>query len=404
MVFKDLSAPEAHPYKRPTNLIPIASVSDRFIAFILDFLIFSPVISLLTAGLMRQTKTFFMLNTGSSQGLLAAAMVCVSVFALVVLLQTVFLFHWQATPGQLFMQMRVESYPHSQGRLSLNQCLLRSLMWCTGFALLAVPFLEIASHPLRRAFHERASDTVVVTLKQNYDEGPHPLESRFIGSWLRMSFLFLLLIGVLGFFKTYYSLQAGFYKGESATENVCKEMKDTDLWGVARLDAALSLFLLNEITSECLNKEAEAFLWSDPVNSQELAYLAKFVAAEEAEQTNYYNKVCESPTQTCALARYLAEDGGVEDLEMADGKLWTVQLLQSDEKFSQKDYVGSLKLLSELQNKPSLKAAVEKRYVRGIWALRDQMGGDLQKGRRPASSDEERETLIETFKEKYEVP
>lgn len=404
MVFKDLSAPEAHPYKRPANSIPIASVSDRFVAFILDFLIFSPIISLLTAGLMRQTKTIFMLNTGASQGMLAAAMVCIAVFALVVLLQTAFLFHWQATPGQLFMQMRVESFPHVQGRLSLNQCLLRSLMWCTGFALLAVPFIEIASHPLRRAFHERASDTVVVTLKQNYDEGPHPLESRFIGSWLRMSFLFLLLIGVLGFFKTYYSLQAGFYREETTVDNLCKEMKDTDLWGISRLDAALSLYLLNEITSECLNKEAEAFLWSDPVNSQELAYLAKFVAADEAAQADYYDKICESPTKTCSLARYLAEDGDVEDLEMADDKLWTVQLLQSDEKFSQKDYVGSLKLISDLQTKPSLKTAIEKRYVRGIWALREQADGKPQPGRRPASSDEERDSLIETFKEKYEVP
>ncbi|NUN05708.1 MAG: RDD family protein [Bdellovibrio sp.] len=406
MVIADLSAPETVPKNIKSKQTPIASVSDRFIAFILDFLIISPVVSLLMAGMIRQTKTFFLLDAGSSQGALAAMLVLASVFAVVVLLQTAFLYYWQATPGQLFLQLRVQAYPHEQERLSLNQALLRSLLWCSGFLLFAVPFLEIASHPLRRAFHERASDTIVVTLKKNFDDGPHPLESRFIASWMRMSFLFLLLVGVLGFFKTYYSLQAGLYKDSSAPDSlICKEMKDTDLVGAARLDAALALFLLDAVTSECLNKEADAFLWSQSSNVRDFAYLAKYVAASEAEQDKYLDKACETPSSSCALARYLADDGTPRDLEKAEGELWSVQLLKSEDKYTNKDFVGNLEILTELQKVPALQAALEKRFVRGVWALREPgKEGSNSKGRQPASATKNGKSFIELFKEKYEVP
>ncbi|WP_374078926.1 RDD family protein [Bdellovibrio bacteriovorus] len=406
MVFPDLSAPEVKPQTDKVIATPIASIADRFLALILDFLIFSPVVSLLIAGMVRQTKTFFLLNTASQEGIIAAGLVVAMVIFVTTLLQAVFLYYWQATPGQFFLQLRVVSYPHEQQRLSINQCILRSFMWCGGFLFLAVPFLEIASHPLRRAFHERASDTMVVTLKKVYDEGPHPLESRFISSWMRMSFLFLMLFGVLGFFKTYHSLRSGAYhEKDTGSAFACKEIKESDLSGASRLDAALSLFMLNEITSECLEKEAEASLWGDPVNSQELAYLAKFVTAEGSDQEKYFKKICENATSsTCAIARYMHEDGSKEDLEQASSDLWITRLLLSDEKYTSQDYVGSLKLIEELQKVPALKSALEKRYVRSVWALNQVATKPLKKGRVPASADSDHDSWIERFKERYEVP
>lgn len=405
MVFPDLSAPEAKPHTNKPAATPIASIADRFLALILDFLIFSPVVSLLTAGMVRQTKTFFLLNANSQEGAIAAGLVAVVVIFLTTLLQSVFLYYWQATPGQLFLQLRVVSYPQEQERLSLNQCLIRSFMWCGGFLLLAVPFLEIASHPLRRAFHERGSDTMVVTLKKVYDEGPHPLESRFISSWMRMSFLFLLLFGVLGFFRTYHSLKIGAYheKDNGVAAFACKEIKESDLSGVSRLDAALSLFLLNEITSECLEKEAEASLWGDPVNSQDLAYLAKFMITDGADQEKYFAKICEnSSSSTCAIARYMHEDGTKEDLEQASPELWLTRLLVSDEMYTNQNFAGSLKIIEDLQKVPVLKTALEKRYVRSVWALGEESAKPAKKGRLPASSSDD--SWIERFKEKYEVP
>nr|WP_295905742.1 RDD family protein [uncultured Bdellovibrio sp.] len=404
MVFPDLSAPEVKPQTNKPVATPIASISDRFLALVLDFLIFSPVVSLLIAGLVRQTKTFFLLNTNSQEGAIAAGLVLLTIVFFTTLLQTVFLYYWQATPGQFFLQLRVVSYPQEQTRLSINQCLIRAFMFCGGFFLLAVPFLEIASHPLRRAFHERASDTMVVTLKKVYDDGPHPLESRFISSWLRMSFLFLLLFGVLGFFRTYYSLQSGaFREKDPVGVAACKEIKESDLAGTSRLDAALSLYLLNEISAECLDKEAEVSLWGDPVSSQDMAYLAKFVTADGEAQEKYFEKICEgTSSSTCAIARYMNEDGKKEDLEQADGKLWITQLLLSDEKYTSQDYAGSLKMVEDLQKIPALKPALEKRYVRLVWALNENADKYTQKGGRlPASATDD--SWLERFKERYEV-
>lgn len=406
MVFPDLSAPEARPQQKQNQSVPIASVADRLLALVLDFLILSPVISLLVAGLVRQTKTHFLLNASSQEGLVAALLVFIAAVFLTTLLQALFLYFWQATPGQFFMQMRVVSYPQSKERLSINQCLLRALFWCGGFVAFAIPYLEILSHPLRRAFHERASDTLVTTLKRNFDEGPYPLESRFIASWLRMGFLFMVLFGVIGFFKTYHGLTRGLYRvKEDSNPFLCKEMKDVDLTGRARLDAALSLFLLNDISLECLEKESEASLWGDPVNSQDLAYLAKFMASDGEKQREYLNKVCvEATSAPCQIAQYLDQGGVTKSLNMTGSSLLTARFLESEERFAEQDYAGSLKIIEELQKEPVLKRSLEKRYIRSIWVLNEVQNVPAMQGRKPASLGESKDSWLEEFKEKYEVP
>jgi uncharacterized RDD family membrane protein YckC len=406
MVFPDLSAPEIFPKQHDDKAFPIASVSDRLIALILDFLIFSPVVSLFVASFLKQTRTFFLLNSSSNEAFVAAALLTGLMFFLVLVLQAVFLFFWQATPGQLFLQLRVVSYPQSQDRLSLNQCFLRSFLWCTGFLALALPFLEVASHPLRRAFHERASDTAVMTLKKAHDDGPHPIESRFIGSWMRMSFLLLLFFIALGFLQTYKGLLAGDYHGTSGNALVdsCKEIKDSDLKGSSRLDAAFVMFMLEEISPECLNKEADAVLWENPVQAEGLGYLAKYVITEGDEHNKYYDKICaDADSAACIMARFIEGEGSLEALSKDDARWWTAQYLQSEERFAKQDITGSLKIVEKLQKISALKTTLEKRYVRGIWALQE--GLEFKhKGRKPASSDEDPEEYLEKFKERYEVP
>lgn len=406
MVFPDLSAPETQPHQPQSSSVPVAFVADRFVALLLDFLIFSPIVSLLIAGLVRQTKTFFLVDAQSSEGVVAAGLVVVAVIFSVTLLQSVFLYFWQATPGQLFLQLRVISYPVYRPKLSYAQCFFRALGWSGSFLLLAIPFLEILSHPYRRAFHDRASDTLVITLKKNHDDGPVPMESRFIASWMRMSFLFLALFAVIGFFRTYHGLHAGEFRMSGQTfTGLCKELPDgAALEGTARLDAALSLYMLNAVSAECLEKESDLALWGDPVNIQPLAYLAKFLLTEGKEQDKYFSKLCEDGgAPACSLARYLSEEGDKSELENADGKLWLTQVLQSEEAFAASDYVASLRLITSLQKQFFLREALEKRYVRSVWALHDLENSQAKSsGRLPASADSD--SWVDDFKDRYEVP
>lgn len=407
MVYPDLSASQTKPHEYNLSYLPIGSISDRLVALLLDFLIFSPVISLLVAGLVRKTKTLFLINAVSEEALVAIGLMTVVVFALLVLLQTVFLYFWQATPGQYFMQLRVVSYPHPQDRLSLNQCIVRAFFWSTGLGILGIPFLEVASHPLRRSFHERVSDTLVVTLKIVPDDGPMPIESRFLSSWMRMSFLFLLLLGVGGFFQAYEGLLSGKYREVALKAPYsCREMPKSDFVGTQRLDVALALYLLNEITSECLEREAEASLWGDPVNSQAMAYLAKYFTADSFDQEKYFSKVCEGKDSAlCAVARYSKEDGGSEELlSTYQSSLWTTQVLLADEKYNRQDYVGSLKIIEQLQSVPELRGGLEKRFVRSAWGLYSSL--QATKGTRiPASTAPKADgAWLEKIKERYDLP
>ncbi|QDK46227.1 RDD family protein [Bdellovibrio sp. ZAP7] len=402
MLFPDLSAPEINNSKQFKQEPAIAFVMDRFLALVLDFLIFSPVISLLVSGLVRQAKTFFLLNSRSEEGIVAALMILAVSAVAVVLLQAAFLYLIQATPGQFFLQMRVVSYPQQQTRLTFSQCLVRSVMWCASFAMFAIPFLGIIAHPLRRAFHEKASDTMVITLKSRHDRGPAPHEQRLITSWMQLSFAMLALVGFLGLMKSYHGLTAGeFQVAANNSDAACKEIKDKDLMGTQRLDAALSLFLLKEISADCLHKEAELSLWGDPVNSQAMAYFAKFLLSEGADRVDYLKKVCEERTSTgCVLAQYLDHP---EDVQLSDAseKLWVTQVLEADQRYNQRDYEGSLELIEDLQSVTALRQAMDKKYVRSIWALQKSMG--QKKGGRVPASVNGGKLWIEDFKEKYGV-
>lgn len=406
MVFPDLSTPAVRSV--PKDSFPIAPLSDRLIALILDFLIISPLVSLFVAGFLKQTRTFFLLNSTAQEAMVAAGLLMGLIFFLVVLLQATFLFFWQATPGQLFLQLRVVSYPQAQGRLTLNQCFLRSFLWCAGFLVLALPFLEVASHPLRRAFHERASDTGVITLKERSDEGPHPIESRFIASWMRMSFLLLLLFLAIGFSQSYQSLMLGEYKemdSRAIASSSCKELKDMDFKGPERLDATLTLFLLEAVSSECLKKEADAVLWAQPEAREDLGYVAKYVLTDGEEQNKYFEKICEDREGvSCLLVRYLSGEGSLDELTPEEVQGFTVQFLVSEERFAQQDVLGSLKIIESLQKTAALKTALEKRYVRAVWVLHEGLElPEVRGGRQPASEEKALE-WIEKFRERYEVP
>jgi hypothetical protein len=278
-------------------------------------------------------------------------------------------------------------------------------MWCVGLVLLGIPFLEVASHSLRRAFHERASDTFTITLKSEFDSGPHPLESRFISSWMRLSFLFFLFIGVLSLMRTHQGLITGAYADrEVVGVHRCKELKNQSFEGNVRLDAAMTLFVLKEISSECLDKEAETALWSDPQIDKELAYLAKYFVSDFEVKNKYLEKLCrDEVSEVCGVARLSKGKSASTNLTIRKPKLFISQLLQSDSFFAAGDYQASLKLITELQKFSPIKEALEKRFVRAVWSLREEglKAGDV--GRKPASVGN-LQPWLDTFKKRYEVP
>jgi Predicted membrane protein/domain len=405
MLFRDLSSPEipsSFKKERPS----IASPGDRFLALVIDFLIMSPVVSLLGAGLLKKSKALFMLNPQSAEGLFMWVVFIVMAFFITSFLQSVFWLVWQGTPGQIFMQLRVITYPGDENkRLSYPQCFLRAVLWNLSIVMVAVPFLDVLGHPLRRALHERASDTMVVTLKNSCDPGPVAVESRFIGTWMRFFFVGLGLVAALFVIRSVDNIKRSVVAKTMAPDISCRTSAVNDLEGAKRLDTALSLFLLDQFSPECLKKEADVAIWTetDP-NLQGLAYLAKSLTVEDmATQTAYVEKACEiSEGEVCTLAKFLADEeaGKIGSADFVEKSLLSTQVVTMQTDLERGHYVQALKDIEEVQKEEVLRDYLDKIYVRAIWSLREDMQ-KASKSRVPASAEENE--FIERFKDKYGV-
>ena len=117
-------------------------------------------------------------------------------------------------------------------------------------------------------------------------------------------------------------------------------------------------------------------------------------------RSKYFDKVCHQQTSSaCLIASYLNDNSEKDKLENVDTNLWVGKVLLVDEKYAQRDFLSSIELIEDLQKEPALKTALEKKYVRSVWALRDT--GKGASGRRPASTSTK--SKIEDFKEKYGI-
>jgi hypothetical protein len=144
-------------------------------------------------------------------------------------------------------------------------------------------------------------------------------------------------------------------------------------------------------------------LWSYGDTDRAWGYLAKAIVSEDkGDQDKYFDKVCaeKDSQEACTIARYLSEDDGegATILKPARERSVTAQVLRMEDLLAQKNFVSAVDLIKSLDKEPLLRSALEKRYVRSIWALRDQM----KNAKRQPASDKNRE-LIDEFKEKYGV-
>ena len=87
-------------------------------------------------------------------------------------------------------------------------------------------------------------------------------------------------------------------------------------------------------------------------------------------------------------------------LKQASQDLLFTQVLTAEDRYARHDIVGSLEAIQKLQQVEPLRRAMDKKYVRSIWALQQQKNST--KGSRVPASVEGK-PWIEDFKEKYEV-
>ena len=411
MVVRDLSNPEVKILKhanRDLCSLPLGPVSDRFVAVVLDFLILSPVVSFCVASYLRDLKTILIINSDSDEAAVIWIFFVMCIVALSTIIQAIFLYFWQATPGQKFMQLSVVSFPQSMNQteeLTFAQCLLRPIGWWLSAAMAGLPFLETVGHPLRRAIHERMSDTLVISLKRQPVDRPLAVETKYISSTLWLFYGLFFAIGLTMMAKTYKTaLMQGMTGAQAVSEATCAEISADKYKDQSRLDVAVALYLAKEVDNACVYNEAQKVIWSEQGEAKALGELAMAMASEdEKDVASYHAKVCSTSvkSEACAISKYLlseTEDRG--DLLRRSGlSLISSRVVMLGNLLENHNFVAAAGMIHDLEKESPLKAFLESNRVRIAWALNAKV--NAKNARSPASLDEKE--ILEEFKERYSL-
>lgn len=399
MVYPDLSF-ETATERRPDEP-RIAPVFDRLLAFFIDFLIFSPVITLIGSAALRDLRIFSLTAPDSVEAELTWLFMVGGFSVLAILLETLFVCFAGATPGQKFMQLEVKSWPSRQ-RLSLMQSLTRATLWWFSMPLL-LPLLGVYTNPWRRTFHDRAADTVLVTKKAVGDPGPVDVEMRFFLSWGRLVFLMLLMIGTAFLAHTHSLLRAGYFARVQAMDEgqLCLDIPES-LSAKDRLDRAVASFLTGQIDRDCLEREADYALWRKDPAPEPFANLAKGLAIEDRVMMDaYLGRACdlEAKGDACGIVRFLSSEDAKRGEELRRSGLATLssRVLLLRETVDTGQLPSALGLVKDLRAQEGLSAWVAQQEVRAMWKLKNRRAGQ----RAPASS--ETKEALEEFESRYDL-
>lgn len=282
--------------------IGMATPKNRLAAFVLDLILIVPVARLLQSPFRRGMVDSALLE--KTADLAQYQLLNTITFFLVFMFYHSVLTYWRGqTFGKMFFHIKVVSLT---GQLTFLTALARSCFMLLGLFLLAVPFLALFSHPLRRALHDRISDTVVVGLKESAGF-PNNKEKSWATGLTVFAFVLplLILISVLKMVSS-SSLKNDFSPFEAETSHFlpCEfALKE----GQTKMELAIELFLSDRVTQECLHNFAQDSLWKN--QEIELSKIAMALSEyERAEKSNsYLESVCkESPEHhLCLFSQWL---------------------------------------------------------------------------------------------------
>lgn len=361
MVYQDFSLP-----KQPPSSFRIPPILDRLFAFVFDCVIWTPIIGFILAGIFRKLEMIRYIAPFSFESMVLFGVCLVFVGILHILLTTVFLYFWKATPGKYFFKMQVISL---SGDLRFSQCFLRSVVWAFEAVFLFLPFLEVLGERWRRPIHDRAAGTLVVTLKKEGDLGPHSFETQFVRQFLLAASLTVMtwVIFVSGHFYQ-LAVKGEFKKSELESEEyLCVEVTDAIEEGEERIDKALALYLADEVSEQCLAAEADFALWNLDEGQKSWAYLAKGIISKSDKNQfeAYLEKACESDRGlACEIAKQQANPHKYKLPEESE----TALVLKVAQDFEKAHYFETERKFSEFSKKSGYETFSQAGLIKSFWA------------------------------------
>ncbi len=363
--FSSSNAPE-----NASNSQRIAPVLDRFLAFVFDVVIFTPVFSFLLADIFRKLELVYFTSPESTEMLVLCGVVFFFAMLLTIITHSFFLVYMGATPGKYFFKLKVISLSENDIRLSMSQALLRSFLWALEFLFLCFPFLEIFSQSERRPLHDKAAGTMLVTLKNKADPGPQVSESRLVRRMLLAIGVTAFCWGTVKVARLYEMALKGEFKQADLEANdfLCSQVSQTVKARGSRLDQALALYLADEISESCLNLEIDFALWKADDQDKAWAYLAKGITkkSDRAQFEAYLEKACDldEESSACQIAYYEA-DPKTHPLPILSQ---TALVLRSSQEFEEAHYQEAQKLFVKLSKQTGFDNYSKQGIVKVFWA------------------------------------
>lgn len=359
-------------------VINIAHPMDRFLAVFFDFSIFSPIIGFVLLPLLSMVEKVYQSSGSSLETFVYMSILIINIILLTVVFMATSLFLFSATPGKIFLKLRVVN---EEGKsLNLHQSFMRSIFWVLEFFFCGIPFLEIFSDSHRRPIHDRVARTMVITLKKTQTKVPNLQEAHLVKQILMLSSLaFASCILILsssfqnlaekGEFKKAELAEAG-YLCDAVTQNTKKEE--------SRILKATTLFLAEEIPKECLLSEVDFVFWRPLPVERDWAYLARaFISSDNKKiKEEYLNRVCDEDSHglACQFAQYEANpktqklETLVERAENNDEKN-LVHLKLAVESYESGNYISAEKSFRQIASASGLEAFALKGVMKTLWAL-----------------------------------
>ncbi len=269
-----------------------ASVLDRLFSFLLDYLILSPVVSFLILLFFKKEISVWKQNAYSAELnptfflLISAYLVFFSA------LQSVFAYHWQATPGQYFLKLKLED--QKKTGLLFFRIFFRQIGFWLSILFLGFPWLGVLSHAEQKTFYDKLAEFRVVSLKSDQVYFSFEFESKY---WQALSATFMVfgafLLTAAGW-QLHDKIKTATYSFDKLNKQnyFCEGLKSTPLR--ERLQTVIALNLVGQIADECVDKEADFVLWkSDNTELRSLAYYAKSLTESDYDtEEKYLSQAC----------------------------------------------------------------------------------------------------------------
>jgi uncharacterized RDD family membrane protein YckC len=268
-----------------------AKVVDRVFSFVIDYLVLSPFVLFILYFSFNNGFVYAKSNPLAPENDFFYVLMGLSFLILFSFFQVCFVRLWQATPGQYFLKLKFEF--DEDNSLNLLRLFFRQIMFWCGFLFLGIPFLSVMTNTRRRTFYDQIADVSVVSCKKEvYHLGfEHEFKYwRAMMATLTTFFVFLMSSFIWSNYERVVG-RVGSFAQMQEQNFFCPELKSVEM--ARRLETAIALNLVNQISDVCLDREADFVLWKQKFDNYSLAYYAKSLTTDDNEkEIKYLDQAC----------------------------------------------------------------------------------------------------------------